>query len=78
MFKLKLICLFLILIIFNSCAKDQIKNSSIKEKSLELQVLEAYQEGMKLLKEETYSMQQKNLMRLKLYFHNLIGLQNML
>ena len=32
-----------------SCSKDQVKKSVIKEKSLDLQVLEAYQEGMNSL-----------------------------
>jgi outer membrane protein assembly factor BamD len=36
------IALFAILI---SCSKEEIKESIIKEKSLDLQVLEAYQEG---------------------------------
>ena len=40
------IALFAILI---SCSKEQIKESIIKEKSLDLQVLEAYQEGVKNL-----------------------------
>ena len=35
--------------IFISCSKDEIKESIIKEKSLDLQVLEAYQEGVKSL-----------------------------
>ena len=47
MFKLKFIFLLLTLFIFSSCAKDEVKKSIITEKSLELQVLEAYQEGMK-------------------------------
>ena len=38
------IALFAILI---SCSKEEIKESIIKEKSLDLQVLEAYQEGVK-------------------------------
>ena len=38
------IALFAILI---SCSKEEIKESIIKEKSLDLQVLEAYQEGIK-------------------------------
>ena len=46
MLKLKFIFLLSILIIFNSCAKDKVKTSVIKEKSLELQVFEAYNEGM--------------------------------
>ena len=46
MIKLKTF-LFLILIIFaNSCSKENIKESTINEKSLDLQVLEAYQEGL--------------------------------
>ena len=40
------IALFAILI---SCSKEEIKESIIKEKSLDLQVLEAYQEGIKSL-----------------------------
>ena len=43
---------FLFIILFTvliSCSKDKIKESLINEKSLELQVLEAYQEGMNSL-----------------------------
>jgi len=40
------IAFFVILI---SCSKEEIKESIIKEKSLDLQVLEAYQEGVKSL-----------------------------
>jgi outer membrane protein assembly factor BamD len=40
------IALFAILI---SCSKEEIKESIIKEKSLDLQILEAYQEGVKSL-----------------------------
>ena len=40
------IALFVILI---SCSKEEIKESIIKEKSLDLQVLEAYREGVKSL-----------------------------
>ena len=49
--KLNNFILFLILAFFIvSCSKDQEKKSLIKEKSLDLQVLEAYQEGMDSLK----------------------------
>ena len=41
-----LIILFLILLISFSCSKKQSRQSIIKEKSLDLQVLEAYQEGV--------------------------------
>jgi len=42
--------LLIIVFFFNSCSKDNIKESKINEKSLESQVLEAYQEGMESLK----------------------------
>ena len=49
--RLKKFFLFLIIVFLtSSCAKDQEKKSLIKEKSLDLQVLEAYQEGMNSLK----------------------------
>ena len=41
----------LIIITFFSCSKKEIKESVINEKSLELQVLEAYREGIKSLEE---------------------------
>ena len=44
--------LIIIILLFSSCAKDKIKKSVIKEKSLELQVLEAYEEGMTSLEGE--------------------------
>ena len=40
--------LFLISIPILSCSKDTLKESTIKEKNLNLQVLEAYREGKKL------------------------------
>ena len=49
MFK---IFIFLIsILLFISCSKENIKKSSINQKSLDLQVIEAYEEGMKSLKE---------------------------
>ena len=42
---------FVILLITISCSKDETRKSVIKEKSLDLQVLEAYQEGMNYLEE---------------------------
>ena len=41
--------LLIIVFFFNSCSKDNIKESKIHEKSLESQVLETYQEGIKSL-----------------------------
>ena len=49
MFKLINIFFILITLFFLSCSKDLKKETIINEKSLELQVLEAYQEGMKSL-----------------------------
>ena len=43
------ILLIIILIFCYSCSKEVIKDSKIKEKNLQLQVLEAYQQGVKSL-----------------------------
>jgi len=45
-----ILSLFFILMLV-SCSKDETRKSVIKENSLDLQVLEAYQEGMKYLEE---------------------------
>ena len=51
MFRLRFF-IFCILIIFNtSCSKEELKESVIEEKSLELQVLEAYQGGLEALEQ---------------------------
>ena len=42
---------FIYLLIFTSCSKEEVRKSVIIEKSLDLQVLEAYQEGMRFLEE---------------------------
>ena len=47
----KFLCLILLLIPLISCSKDKINKSEINEKNLESQVLEAYNEGLKSLKE---------------------------
>ena len=49
MLRFKIIIFFIILVLSNSCSKQPIQKSIIKEKSLELQVKEAYQEGVKAL-----------------------------
>ncbi len=49
MVKFKIIFLSILIIICNSCSKDNLKKSVINEKSLELQVLEAYEEGVEAL-----------------------------
>ena len=49
--KLNFIFLLIVCVLSISCSKKEIQKSVITEKSLELQVLEAYQEGMKSLEE---------------------------
>ena len=49
MLRFKIQIFFIILVLFNSCSKETIQKSIIKEKSLELQVQEAYNEGMEAL-----------------------------
>jgi len=49
MFNLKFLILFILFILLNSCSKEISKNTIIKEKSLELQVQEAYKEGIEAL-----------------------------
>ena len=49
MIKLKIFLLLIFLILSNSCSKESIQQSTINEKSLDLQVLEAYQGGMEAL-----------------------------
>ena len=46
----KFLLFFVFILILASCSKDETRKSVIKEKSLDLQVLEAYQEGMNYLK----------------------------
>ena len=45
----KFLLFFVFILILASCSKDEARKSVIKEKSLDLQVLEAYQEGMNYL-----------------------------
>ena len=47
----KFLLLLFSILIFASCSKDEARKSIIKEKSLELQVLESYQEGIDYLKD---------------------------
>ena len=49
MCRLKIFVFLIVLVLFNSCSKESIQKSIIKEKSLELQVKEAYQEGVEAL-----------------------------
>ena len=50
MFRVKFILIFLLLIFFSSCSKKNVEKSIIKEKDIELQMIDAYQEGLKELK----------------------------
>jgi len=43
-------CFFLIILLCFSCSKKTIEKTSIKEKEIELQMIEAYREGLKELK----------------------------
>ncbi len=45
----KFLVFFFVFVLFVSCSKETIKKSTIKEKSLELQVQEAYKEGIEAL-----------------------------
>ena len=47
----KFLLSFFLIIILVSCSKEEVRKSIIKEKSLDLQVLETYQEGMNFLEE---------------------------
>ena len=47
--KLNFFYIILVIVICISCSKNEIQKSIIKEKSLDLQVLEAYQEGLQAL-----------------------------
>ena len=49
MFRFKFFTFFILIVLLSSCSKDVAKENLIKEKSLELQVIEAYQEGMEAL-----------------------------
>ncbi len=46
---LRVLYLLIITVVLNSCSNDQIQKSVVKEKSLDLQVLEAYNEGKNAL-----------------------------
>jgi len=50
MFKIKFIFIFLIFLFLFSCSKNVVEKSITKEKEIELQMIEAYEEGFKELK----------------------------
>ena len=45
----RLIYFFLIFVLFVSCSKENLQKSTIEETNLELQMIEAYREGVKAL-----------------------------
>ena len=49
MFRLRIFIFFIFLVLCSSCSKEQINESTIKGKSLDHQVLEAYEEGIEAL-----------------------------
>ncbi len=51
MYRLKLFIFCIFIMLNTSCSKEEIKSSVIEEKSLELQVLEAYQGGLEALEQ---------------------------
>jgi len=74
----KFLLSFFFILILASCSKEEARKSVIKEKSLDLQVLETYEEGMNYLEEGDALYAAQNLMKLSFYSHNLNGLQNLL
>ena len=49
MLRIKFFIFFIFIVLLNSCSKELTKENLIKEKSLELQVIAAYNEGMEAL-----------------------------
>ena len=66
--KFKNYCFFFIFLICVGCAKDNVKVSSIKEKNLNKQVIEAYQEGKKSLEQGDVLFAAKKFQEVELLF----------
>ena len=67
--------LIIIFIFVNACkTNNEVKKIAIEDKDLDFQMIEAYQEGLKLLEENNFLMLQKNLMKQKFYILNHYGL----
>ena len=69
----KIILFFIIIFFLFSCAKKEVQKSVIKEKNLNMQVLEAYKEGMTSLDEGDVLYAAKKFNEAEMYFHNLNG-----
>ena len=66
----KIIVLFLYVLILSSCSKDIKKETIIKEKSLDLQVLEAYKEGIESLESGDVFFATKKFNEAEILYHN--------
>ena len=72
----KLIYLLLPILVFISCSKDNLKQSVINEKSLDMQVYEAYSEGLKSLESGDVLFAAKKFNEAETLFPQSFGLQN--
>ena len=70
----KIFIFLVVIFIFSSCSKKEEKISIIEEKNLEMQMIEAYNEGIKELDSGDVRFAAKNLMKLNFYIHNQFGL----
>ena len=50
MYRIKFFLIFLLFVFFTSCSKKIVEEPLIKEKDIELQMIDAYEEGLKELK----------------------------
>ena len=69
MFRLKIFIFFIFLVLISSCSKEQLKKSTIKEKSLDLQVIEAYRGGLEALEGGDVLYAAKKFNEERYYFH---------
>ena len=65
-----LLYFFIILLFCLSCSKKTVEKSTINETNLELQMIEAYNEGLEELKAGDVLFAAKNLMKQKFFFLN--------
>ena len=72
--KLKFIYVIIIILTF-SCSKKTEQVTTLKEKNLESQMIEVYNQGMKNLKRDVIYAG-KNLVKQNYYFRNLFGLKS--
>ena len=78
---MKIFNFLIIVLIFTSlasCSNKEEKISLIKEDNLEMQMIEAYNEGLKEFNRGDIFLLLKNLMRLNFYILNLHGLRDQL